>query len=57
MYYWGHHNGVNKFRPKDNPRYISAPNRDSRKWKKNYNKRTIVERTFFRLEEHLNLEN
>ncbi|MFP4372627.1 MAG: hypothetical protein ACLFQ4_10445 [Halanaerobium sp.] len=57
MYYGDHHNGVNKFRPKDNPRYISAPNRDSRKWKKNYNKRTIVERTFFRLEEHLNLEN
>ena len=86
MYYWGHYNGVNKFRcphicgkvecihgtkwcsnsnygrvtktrPKENPRYISIPHRDSRNWKQIYNKRTSVERTFSRLKEHLNLEN
>ncbi|WP_308812581.1 transposase [Halanaerobium saccharolyticum] len=48
---------VTKTRPKENPRYISTPHRDSRTWRKIYNKRTSVERTFSRLKEHLNLEN
>jgi len=48
---------VTKTRPKENPRYISIPHRDSGTWRKIYNKRTSVERTFSRLKEHLNLEN
>ncbi|WP_281244111.1 transposase [Halanaerobium salsuginis] len=36
---------------------MSTPHRDSRTWRKIYNKRTSVERTFSRLKEHLNLEN
>jgi transposase len=48
---------VTKTRPKENPRYISTPHRDSRTWRRIYNKRTSVERTFSRLKEHLNLEN
>jgi transposase len=41
----------------DNPRYFTYPRRESTKWKKLYNERTSVERTFARLKENLGLNN
>jgi transposase len=41
----------------DNPRYFSYPHRGSAQWKKLYNERTSVERTFARLKKHLGLNN
>lgn len=51
---YGH---VTKTRPKQDPRYISIPHRDSSTWQEIYNQRTSVERTFSRLKENLNLTN
>lgn len=51
---YGH---VTKTRPEQDPRYISLPHRDSSTWRKIYDKRTSVERTFSRLKKQLNLEN
>lgn len=42
---------------KDNPRFITAPFRETQAFQKLYNQRTSVERTFGDLKDNYNLDN
>ena len=48
---------VGKVKIKDNPRFITAPFRDTEAFQKLYNQRTSVERTFGDLKDNYNLDN
>lgn len=48
---------VGKVKIKDNPRFITAPFRETKAFEKLYNQRTSVERTFGDLKDNYNLDN
>lgn len=48
---------VGKARIKDDPRFITAPYRETKAFEKPYNQRTSVERTFGDLKDNYNLDN
>ena len=48
---------VGKARIKDDPRFITAPFRETKAFEKLYNQRTSVERTFGDLKNNYNLDN
>ena len=46
-----------KVKIKDNPRFVTAPFRETKAFEKLYNQRTSVERTFGDLKDNYNLDN
>ena len=48
---------MGKARIRDNPRFITAPFRETKAFEKLYNQRTSVERTFGDLKNNYNLDN